>query len=186
MTADAAVRAVESDMRVYVHANAAFPQVLLEALARRSGQLRNVEVMHLLGFGEACYNGPEFAESFRHNALFIGANMRQAVQEGRADYIPVHLSEVERPVSQQGGGTGCRAAARLDSGPPWVLQPGRGGGDDADGGALRPHPDCAGQRPDAAHFWQHVHAHQRVRRHCGVLACAAGDDPGAGHRGAAG
>ncbi len=95
MTADVAVRAVESDMRVYVHANAAFPQVLLEALTRRAGQLRNVEMMHLLGFGEAYYNRPEFAESFRHNALFIGSNMRQTVAEGRGDYIPVHLSEIE-------------------------------------------------------------------------------------------
>ncbi len=41
------------------------------------------------------YNRPEFAESFRHNALFIGSNMRRTVQEGRADYIPVHLSEIE-------------------------------------------------------------------------------------------
>ena len=145
MTADAAVCAVESDMRVYVHANAAFPQVLLEALARRSGQLRNVEVLHLLGFGEACYNRPEFAESFRHNALFVGSNMRRAVQEGRADYIPVHLSEIEDLFLSKDRGTGCCAAAGLDSGPPWILQPGSGGGDDADGGALRPHPDCAGQ-----------------------------------------
>lgn len=95
MTADAAVRAVESDMRVYVHGNAAFPLVLLEALTRRAGQVRNVEMMHVLGFGDACYNRPEFAESFRHNALFIGINMRRAVQEGRADYIPIHLSEIE-------------------------------------------------------------------------------------------
>jgi acyl-CoA hydrolase len=95
VTADAAVRAIQSDMRVYVHANAAFPLVLLEALTRRSGQVRNVEMMHLLGFGEAYYNRPQFAESFRHNALFIGTNMRKTVQEGYADYIPVHLSEVE-------------------------------------------------------------------------------------------
>lgn len=95
MTADAAVRAVESDMRVYVHANGAFPLLLLEALTRRSGQLRNVEMMHVLGLGEAYYNRPEFAESFRHNALFIGSNMRKTVLEGRADYIPVHLSEIE-------------------------------------------------------------------------------------------
>jgi acyl-CoA hydrolase len=94
-TADAAVCAVESGMRVYVHANAAFPEVLLEALTRRSGQLRNVEMMHLLGFGEAYYNRPEFADSFRHNALFIGSNMRQTVGDGRADYIPVHLGEIE-------------------------------------------------------------------------------------------
>jgi acetyl-CoA hydrolase len=95
MTADEAVRAIESDMRVYVHANAAFPLVLLEALTRRSNQLRNVEMMHLLGFGEAFYTRPEFAENFRHNALFIGANMRETVGDGRADYIPVHLSEIE-------------------------------------------------------------------------------------------
>ena len=93
MTADAAVCAVQSDMRVYVHANAAFPQVLLEALARRSGQVRNVEVMHLLGFGEAYYNRPEFAESFRHNALFIGRNMRQAVRGGTRG---LHPGEPER------------------------------------------------------------------------------------------
>lgn len=95
MTADAALRVLESDMRVYVHANAAFPSVLLQALTRRAGQVRNVEVMHLLGIGDAYYNRPEFAESFRHNALFIGPNMRKSVQEGQADYIPVHLSEIE-------------------------------------------------------------------------------------------
>ncbi len=94
-TAEAAMCAVESGMRVYVHANSAFPQVLLEALARRSGQLRNVEMLHLLGCGEAYYNHPDFAGSFRHNALFVGGNMRRAVDEGRADYIPVHMSEIE-------------------------------------------------------------------------------------------
>lgn len=95
MTVDQAVRAVESDMCVYVHANAAFPHALLEALTRRAGQVRNVEMLHVLGFGEAHYNHPEFAESFRHNSLFTGINMRKAVQEGRADYVPIHLGEIE-------------------------------------------------------------------------------------------
>ena len=95
MSADVALRAVESDMRVYVHGNAAFPRMLLEALTRRAGQVRNVEMIHLLGMGEAYYNQPEYAESFRHNALFIGSNMRKSVQDGRADYIPIHLSEIE-------------------------------------------------------------------------------------------
>ncbi len=94
-TADAAMQAVQSDMRVYVHANAAFPGVLLEAMTRRAPHVRNVEVDHLLGFGEAYYNHPEFLESFRHNALFIGTNMRNAIRQGHADYVPVHLSEVE-------------------------------------------------------------------------------------------
>lgn len=94
-TAAEAVRAIESNMCVYVHANAAFPGVLLEALTARAPQLRNVEMLHLLGFGEAYYNQPEFIESFRHNALFTGVNMRTALQEGRADYVPIHLHEVE-------------------------------------------------------------------------------------------
>ena len=96
MSADEALRAVESGMRVYVHANAAFPAVLLEALARRGSKVRDVEVIHVLGFGEAYYNIPELAESFRHNGLFLGSNMRDAVNDGRADYIPIHLSAVER------------------------------------------------------------------------------------------
>jgi len=95
MTADEALRAVESDMRVYVHANAAFPHVLLEALTHQASRVRNVEVMHLLGFGDACYDRPEFTESFRHNALFIGRNLRKSVEAGRADYIPINLSEIE-------------------------------------------------------------------------------------------
>jgi len=96
VTADEALRAVQSDMRVYVHANSGFPAVLLEALTRRARAVHNVEVMHLLGFGEAHYNLPELAENVRHNALFIGSNMRPAIHEGRADYIPVHLSDIER------------------------------------------------------------------------------------------
>jgi acyl-CoA hydrolase len=96
MTADEALGAVQSGMRIYVHGNSAFPAVLLEALTRRAPQLRDVELIHLLGFGDACYNRPEFAGSFRHNALFIGGNMRSSIAEGRADYIPIHLSEIER------------------------------------------------------------------------------------------
>lgn len=95
MAADEALRFVESDMRVYVQANAGFPQGLLQALARRGKDVRDVEVMHLLGFGEAHYTAPELSESFRHNAIFIGANMRSLMKEGRADYVPIHLSEIE-------------------------------------------------------------------------------------------
>jgi acyl-CoA hydrolase len=95
MPVEKALQAIESDMRVYVHANAAFPGLLLQALTQRASQVRNVEMIHLLGFGEAYYNRPQFAESFRHNALFIGPNMRNAVRDGNADYIPVHLGEIE-------------------------------------------------------------------------------------------
>lgn len=94
-TVDEALRCIESESRIYIHANAAFPQVLLEGLAKRGPRLHNVEVMHLLSFGEPHYTRPELEHSFRHNSLFIGANVRKVIQEGRGDYIPIHLSEIE-------------------------------------------------------------------------------------------
>jgi acyl-CoA hydrolase len=94
-TVDEALRCVQSGACVYVHANAAFPQALLEGLERRAPHVRDVEVMHLIAFGDAHYNKPEYAESFRHRALFIGSNLREAVNQGLADYTPIHLSEIE-------------------------------------------------------------------------------------------
>jgi len=94
-TAREALRVVESGMRVWMHANSGFPMVLANALAERAPDVRDVEVAHLLGLGYAKYAEAQFAESFRPNALFIGANVRAAVNDGRADYTPIHLSEIE-------------------------------------------------------------------------------------------
>lgn len=89
-----AVRVVRNGDRVFVHGIAAPPQILLRALEARAPELRNVEIVHMHTEGPAPYANPEFAESFRVNALFVGANLRSAVQAGRADYTPVFLSEV--------------------------------------------------------------------------------------------
>jgi acyl-CoA hydrolase len=94
-TANEAVRCVESNMRVYIHPGCAEPEALVEALIARAPHVKNVEVLHLLTFGTSPYCAPAMAESFRHNALFVGGNVREAVQDGRADYIPIFLSEVE-------------------------------------------------------------------------------------------
>ena len=90
-----ALKVVESGMRVWIHANSGFPQVLANALAERGEELHDVEVAHLLGLGCAKYAEPRYAAAFRPNALFIGANVREAVNDGRADYTPIHLSEIE-------------------------------------------------------------------------------------------
>jgi 4-hydroxybutyrate CoA-transferase len=96
MSADRAVRLVRSGDRVWVHPGCATPEPLVQALAARAGELRNVEVVHILTLGSAAYTRPECAGSFRHNGLFLGGNVRDAVAAGRADYTPVCLSEVER------------------------------------------------------------------------------------------
>lgn len=94
VSAEEAVAVVRSGQRVFVQGAAAVPRVLLAALARRGPELSNVEVMSMHLEGEAPHVAPELARSFRHRALFIGANVREAVNAGRADYVPIFLSDI--------------------------------------------------------------------------------------------
>ncbi|HUP04474.1 MAG TPA: acetyl-CoA hydrolase/transferase C-terminal domain-containing protein [Bryobacteraceae bacterium] len=95
VTPEEAVSAVKSGDRVYVHNGCAEPENLLAALIERAAELRGVEIMHLATFGRAPYADRRYEGSFRVRSMFLGANVRQAVQEGRADYTPVFLSEIE-------------------------------------------------------------------------------------------
>mgnify|MGYP001095596651 FL=1 len=92
-TAEEALRAVKSRDSVYIHAGAATPFPLIEALVASADRLRDVSIIHALTFGNAPYCRPEYSKSFHVHALFIGANVRDAVNEGRADYTPVFLSD---------------------------------------------------------------------------------------------
>jgi acyl-CoA hydrolase len=93
-TAAAALQLVRSNQRVFVHGGVATPSTLLRALAARAGELRNVELIHLHTEGAAPCAAPDLAGSFFTNALFLGANVRDAVAHGNADYIPAFLSEM--------------------------------------------------------------------------------------------
>ena len=94
VTAEEAVSVIKSGSRVFVHSVAAAPRRLIEAMTARAPELRVVEIVSIHTEGPAPYAAPELAKSFRVNALFVGANVRRAVEEGRADYLPVFLSEV--------------------------------------------------------------------------------------------
>jgi len=94
MSAEEAVRVIKSGDRVFLHGSAATPLALIRAMSARAAELRGVEIVSMHTEGPAPYAEPGMEESFRANALFVGGNIRQAVQEGRADYIPVFLSEV--------------------------------------------------------------------------------------------
>jgi 4-hydroxybutyrate CoA-transferase len=91
-----AVAGTRSGDQVYVHCAAAAPSVLLDALVARAGELSDVGVVHLHIEGPGPHLAPEMAGHFRHRALFIGPNARAAVNEGRADYVPIFLSDVPR------------------------------------------------------------------------------------------
>lgn len=89
-----AVAVVKSNDRVYISGNAATPFKLMEALAARKDELKNVEIAHVLLFGDDPLSKPGMEGHFRHNSLFVGPADRAAVNEGRADYIPVFLYEI--------------------------------------------------------------------------------------------
>jgi len=99
-SAEEAVKAVRSGDHVWVHAGCNNPEELIVAMVARAGELEDVEVSHLLTFGRADYAAPEYEGSFRHRALFTGPNVRTAVNEGRADFVPVHLSQVPRLIHE--------------------------------------------------------------------------------------
>lgn len=90
-----ALACVRSGYRVWIEPGCATPVPLVEALVDRGPELRDVEVVHMMTLGEARYTRPEFEGHFRHNGLFMGPNVREAVQLGRADYTPIFLSEIE-------------------------------------------------------------------------------------------
>ena len=89
-----AVGLIRSGMRVFVSGNAATPTPLLKALAARKDELENVELVHLLQMGEDPFASLEMEGHFRRRSLFVGPADREAVNQGRADYVPVMLHQV--------------------------------------------------------------------------------------------
>ena len=93
-TPEDAVKAIQSGQRVFLTGNCSVPQKLLAALVARAPELHNVEIVQVLTVGPADYVQPGMEEHLRVNTLFISDNVRQAVNEGRADYTPCFLSEI--------------------------------------------------------------------------------------------
>lgn len=94
MSADDALRQLRSGMRVFIGSGCAAPQSLVAALARRGQEVFDVEIVHILTFGDAPYSRKHLLTNFRHNAFFIGPNVREAVNECVADYTPIFLSDI--------------------------------------------------------------------------------------------
>jgi acetyl-CoA hydrolase len=92
-TAEEAVKAVKSGDRIFLTGNCSVPETLVQALVARAPALENVEICHALTIGPSSYVAPEMDGHLRVNTLFIGPNVRDAVQAGRADFTPVLLSE---------------------------------------------------------------------------------------------
>lgn len=90
-----AMRLVRSGMRVFLHGSAATPTVLVDALCDRT-DLEGVELFHLHTEGVARFAEPAQSGRLRSVSLFTGAPLRAAVNDGRADFVPVFLSQIPR------------------------------------------------------------------------------------------
>ncbi len=94
VSAEDAVAEIKSNNRVYLSGNAATPHFLMKALAERGREMQCVELVHVLLMGEDPFSKPELLGCFRHNSLFVGPADRKAINEGKADYIPIFLHQI--------------------------------------------------------------------------------------------
>ena len=94
VSADEAVKIIKSGDKVFIHTAAATPVVLLEALTARAHELRDVELLSIHTEGPVPYADDKYAKSFIINTFFVGGNIRPYVNSGRANYIPMFLSEI--------------------------------------------------------------------------------------------
>ena len=90
---DEVMRHIRSGMQCFVHGASATPTVLLDALAQRS-ELEDVTLCHLHLTGPLAVLDPVHVGRFRSVSLFTGPGCRAPIAEGRADYVPVFLSDI--------------------------------------------------------------------------------------------
>ena len=93
-TAKQAISRISYGDRIFIGSGCAEPQLLVKALVEEAKLVEDAEIIHTMTLGVAAYTEPKFTDKFRHNAFFIGPNVREAVTEGRADYAPVFTSEI--------------------------------------------------------------------------------------------
>jgi acetyl-CoA hydrolase len=93
-SSDEAVKKIKSGDNIVIQPGCAVPLELVRAMVRRKDELENVTIYHILIVGELPYVNPGMEKHFKHKAFFTGANVRKAVHEGRAEFIPIFLSEV--------------------------------------------------------------------------------------------
>jgi acyl-CoA hydrolase len=94
LSPEQAVSQIRPGSNLFIQTAAAAPQRLINALAARGNELSDITIYQMHTEGEAPYAAREWSAVFKVKCFFIGANLRKAVQEGRADYVPVFLSEI--------------------------------------------------------------------------------------------
>ncbi|XP_072935901.1 succinyl-CoA:acetate/propanoyl-CoA:succinate CoA transferase [Epargyreus clarus] len=95
---DAFERTLKSGQTVYAQGAAATPVPLLDAMTEvgKAGSMKDIKVVHMHTEKEAAYCAPECKDIFRSCSLFMAANVRKSVAEGRSDVIPIFLQDIPK------------------------------------------------------------------------------------------
>lgn len=94
ISATEALSIIKSGMRVFVHGSVCTPTYLLHELAKEASRLKDVELVSISLKGDIEIAKPRYKNSFHFNSLFVSAPIREAVDAGRADYVPIFLSDI--------------------------------------------------------------------------------------------
>jgi acyl-CoA hydrolase len=96
ITAEEAVKHIQSGHRVFLHGSAATPVHLIKAMQQRHAELKDVELVSITTLGEVEFNHPSWSSSFFFNSLFVSANTRGVANSANGDYVPVFLSQIPK------------------------------------------------------------------------------------------
>jgi acetyl-CoA hydrolase len=109
VTPQEALRVLKDGYRIFITGNCSVPQTIMEALKQRARELRDLNLIPVLTVGKADIVRPELTPHLRVNSLFISGNVRDAVNDGRADFTPVFLGPEIPPVHNGASADRCGA-----------------------------------------------------------------------------
>ncbi|MBU0965869.1 MAG: GNAT family N-acetyltransferase [Proteobacteria bacterium] len=89
---------IQPGSRIFIGTGCSEPTILTQQLVSHKHYFTDCEILHFLTLSENNYFDSQQPSPFRHQALFVGKSIRQAVNEGKADYIPISLSDIPRLV----------------------------------------------------------------------------------------
>ena len=96
VSAEEAALKIPSGSRVVLAHAAGVPTAVVNSMTANKNRYKDVEIVHLLCLNDAPYTGSNCEGHFRHNALFVGGNTRNAVSQNKADYTPCFFYEVPK------------------------------------------------------------------------------------------
>lgn len=94
VTAKQAISHIKPGDRIFIGSGCGSPQDLVAHLVDEDNDIVDAEIYHMLTQGEAPYIQEQYSRKFRTCSFFLAANVREAINSGRGDYVPIFLSEI--------------------------------------------------------------------------------------------